>query len=202
MNLRWIPGLLLGLFVLALIGVPALALRPLAEAPDASLEPPAPAAEQAGDPQAADEPAEEDDDEGLGSCQGIQRAYWAVTSNPGLGDGKEEAATQLAQLATERGCELSDSPPEGWRGGPPSWAGRDDAGADDDGDAAGKGRRGPKWAGAGDGPPWGMAWGHWLEHDVEDACARIAVRMEAHPNASVPEDLRERIENELGCDLP
>ena len=207
MNVRWLPGLLLGLFVLALIAVPALALRPLANAPDASPQPPAPAAEQADDPQAAEQQAEEDDGD-VGGCHGIQRAYWAVTSNPGGGEGKEEAATELARLATERGCELSDSPVESWRGGPPPWAGGPPpwAGRDDDEDseaeAEGNGRRGPKWAGEGDGPPWGLAWGYWLEHGGDDVCARIAARLEAHPDAPVPEDLRERLKNELGCELP
>jgi hypothetical protein len=223
---RVLQSVFSALIVVALVGVPVFALH--SDTPAA--QPPAPAQL---DP----------DDDGLGACHGIQRAYWAVTSNPGVGEGKEQAATDLAAAAAERDCELSDAPPDWfrgggrpeWAGGPPPWAGegRGD-GADDNGngppwatevdgppwgpppwaggtggrpswaggDDDGEGRGGPPWATEGDGPPWGMAWGYWLENDVERACARIRARMEAHPNASVPEDLRGRIESELGCNLP
>jgi hypothetical protein len=228
---RLLRNLFAALLVVALIAVPAFALQ------GSGLlgGPQAPAAPQA-DPQSDPEPpavTTDNEDDGVGRCHGIQRAYWAVTGNPGKGEGKEEAAAALVAEANERGCELADAPagwPGGrpdWAGGPPPWAGEGRGegeggppwaegdgppwgpppwageGRGERGAGNGEGRKGPPWATDDDGPPWGMAWGYWLSHeDLGAVCARIAARLEAHPNATVPEDLRERIESELGCNLP
>ncbi len=221
---RMIRNVVSALFVVAFVGASVFALQasnPLADSP-ADFQP------------GADQPevTTQQQDDGRGACHGLQRAYWAVTSNPGRGEGKEAAAAALVEEATSRDCELSDAPPGSfpggrpdWAGGPPPWAGTDDAddgsgppwategdgppwgpppwaGKGDDAGTKGKGRGGPPWATEGDGPPFGLAWGHWLSHAPDDVCAKIAARLEAHPGAAVPEDLRARITDELGCSLP
>ena len=62
--------------------------------------------------------------------------------------------------------------------------------------------KGPPWAKDGDGPPFGNAWGYWLNKGGEEACERIVARMQTHRGEGPPADLRDRITNELGCDLP
>ena len=192
---RLLQGLLAAAVVIALIAVPVLALRPQAPT-GAPLQPNTVGSETSDDPAVNEQVQPEED--GEGRCHGIQRAYWAVTGNPGRGEGKANAAAELVNRAAERGCELADSPPDGWHGGPPPWAGQGNNG---DGEGN-RGRGGPPWASEGDGPPWGLAWGHWLKHGGEGVCERIAARMDAHPDATVPEDLRQRLQDELGCDLP
>lgn len=205
---RLLRNLFAALLVVALIAVPAFALQGsgLLGSPQA---PAVPQSDPQSDPQPDPPAVTTENDDGVGRCHGIQRAYWAVTGNPGKGEGKEEAAAALVAEANERDCELADAPgdwPGGkpdWAGGPPPWAGEGRGGKGEGRGGNGEGRGGPKWATEGDGPPWGMAWGHWLSHDdLDNVCARIAARMEARPDAAVPEDLRGRIESELGCNLP
>lgn len=69
-----------------------------------------------------------------------------------------------------------------------------------EGHAEGDGR-GPSWATAGDGPPFGLASGYWVHHGGADACERIAARMETHPGEHPPADIRQKLTDKLGCNL-
>lgn len=191
------------------------------------LAPAAPLVDSQAEPATAEHHREEHP--GGGGCRGLQMAYWRLSSNPGEGEGKAEALDGIVAKADERGCTLAEGdafshgrPP--WAGGdgdkpgngegrgrppwaeegngppwgPPPWAGK----GDDDDAERGKGRGGPRWSRDGDGPPWGLAWGYWLKHGGADAFERIASRLENKPDAVIPQDLRGRIRDELGCSLP
>lgn len=106
------------------------------------------------------------------------RGQTAVSRDRGGALGHERARGLGRALghAKGEGEDRAHGDTEGERGGPPS------------------GRRGG-------GPPHGLAWGFWLQHDGGKACERIAARLEAHPAIDVPAGLRAKVTNRLGCDL-
>jgi len=117
-----------------------------------------------------------------------------------------DAETGAGDSDTDEQDEEGKGPPWAKKGdGPPfgnAWGHRrandhDTAGDDDDNDG-----NGPPWARDGDGPPFGNAWGHWLNKGGDEACERIAARIQAHPGEGPPADIHDRITSELGCDLP
>lgn len=198
MSAALLRSTLVALIVIALVGVPVLALR-------ASNPLVAPLANtlQAG---GAEPDGTED---GRGKCHGIQNAYWHVTGNRGAVQGHGRGAEALARVAAERGCELAaGTPPDA--NGKAKPQGKDNGAGNEgteDKDKAKPEGKGPAWAREGDGPPWGLAWGHWLKADGKqkadgrNVCRRIADRMAAHPNAVPPADVGARITEKLGCDL-
>jgi hypothetical protein len=166
---RALRGSAIALVVLALVGVPALALRS-----DTQLSRPA----VAGPSQAEDE----NDTAGMPDwvrerhCARIQHMYWVVQSGGGPGDSDEETgptAAELVDRAEVFGCDLASGPPADWEApeGPPyGWAwGKWMNPGRGQGNGQGNGNAGPPWASEGDGPPWGPP--PWAGEDdgVEDA---------------------------------
>jgi len=153
---RALRGSAIALVVLALVGVPALALRS-----DTPLSRPA-----AAEPVQTEH--ETDDTVGMPDwvrerhCDRIQHMYWVIQGGGGPGNSDEisgPTADELVERAEVFDCALASGPPADWsppEGPPYGWAwGKWQKPERGQGNGQGNGNAGPKWASAGDGPPWG-----------------------------------------------